>query len=71
MTHDCKYGPWPHEDSPEWRRMAKQAIAESRAALDVIPPHMRDVGNPNSPINSGLFGMETSAFMAMQYKESE
>jgi hypothetical protein len=62
--------PFPLENSPEFKRRAKQAIAESRKILDAIPPHARDIGDPNNPANSGLFGMETREFLARQHKES-
>lgn len=62
--------PYPCELETGWQRRAAQAIAESRRILDSIPPNERDIGDPNHPAHSGIFGMETRAFLAMQHKES-
>lgn len=65
------YKPWPIEETPQWRRMARQALEESRRILDAIPPNERDIGDPNHPANSGLFGYDTSEFLDKQYRRSE
>ena len=63
-------GPWPSEASPQWRCMAREALAESRRMLDAIPPLKRDPGDPNHPNHSGLFGQSTRAFLSRQNKDS-
>lgn len=63
-----KYEPWPCETTKEWKRMAKQAIQQSMDELDRMNPYDLDIGNPNHPANSGIFGYETGEFMKKQMK---
>lgn len=53
-------------DSPEARCIAKRATKEAWDDLCRIPARLLDVGNPNHPIHSGLFGYETQAFLTRQ-----
>ena len=62
-----RHVPYAFELTPDWQRRTRQALAESRALLDAIPPMQRDIGDPNHPIHSGLFGMDTAEFLARQY----
>lgn len=57
-------------DSPEAIRIAKLATAQAKRELDATPRHLLDKGNPNHPDNfdTKLFGYETNAFLAKQYK---
>ena len=61
------YGPWTCESDPAWKRRAAEALRESRAMLDRIPPAMRDPGDPNHPMHDGIFGYDRQSFLARQY----
>lgn len=61
-------GPWPSESDPRWKRLAAQALHESRNMLDRIPPAQRDVGDPNHPMHDGIFGEARAAFLRRQYR---
>lgn len=64
----ANYGPWLAEQSPKWKRMAEEAIEQSRRILDAIPPQDKDIGDPNHPAHSGLFGYDVATFMSKQYQ---
>lgn len=55
-------------DSRDAIRIARQATKEATDELNRTPVHMLDVGNPNHPIHSGLFGFATDVFLAKQHK---
>ena len=42
-------------------------MPRKRTGLATTPVHLLDPGNPNHPINDGIFGYETKAFLARQY----
>lgn len=68
MTCDSKYGPLPIEQTAQWKRMAKQAVQQSMDELDAMNPYDLDIGNPNHPIHSGIFGYETKEFLRKQMR---
>ena len=63
------------------KRTVSQAVFESKEALQAArlghkqacdelektPVHMLDPGNPNHPLNDGIFGYETKEFLKKQY----
>lgn len=55
-------------DSPDAIRVSKEGHKQACEELARIHPSQLDIGNPNHPINSGLFGEVTTEFMARQYK---
>lgn len=61
------YGPWPHDLTPEGKRTNARAMQQARDELDRIHPSKLNVGNPNHPNNSGLFGQDPAEFMKRQY----
>lgn len=61
-----KYGPWPSEKTKLWGIKSKQTLEESRNIIDSSP---YEIGDPNHPIHSGLFGYETKELLDKQYKE--
>jgi len=61
-----KYQPWPSEADPAWRRLAKQAMKEADDMLTRIPPRQRDIGDPNHPVHTGLFGQDVASFLKRQ-----
>lgn len=67
-TQRALLAPWPCEADPVWRRMAAQALQQSRDQLDRIPPRLRDIGDPNHPAYDGIFGEDRATFLARQYR---
>lgn len=55
---------FPHWDESMMWRGHQEACAD----LARKRPEDLDVGNPNHPINSGLFGQACDKFLARQYK---
>lgn len=54
-------------DSPDAMRIAREGHRLACEDLARTPPHKLDIGNPNHPTHSGIFGYETSEFMRKQY----
>lgn len=55
-------------DSPEARFIAKIATKQATDELDRMNHNDLDVGNPNHPINSGIFCYDAREFLAKQYR---
>lgn len=66
----------------EIKRTVPQSVFETKSALNAArlghedackelektPSHMLDMGNPNHPLNDGIFGWDTEEFLDKQYK---
>ena len=56
-------------DSPEARRIQREAHRLACADLERLPRHMLDKGNPNHPdYDLHIFGEHYESFMGRQYK---
>ncbi len=55
-------------ESKEALKAAKLGHDDAVRELNNTPVHMLDTGNPNHPMNDGIFGYETKEFLAKQYK---
>lgn len=54
-------------DTPSARKAARLGHEDACRELDRTPVRLLDTSNPNHPINDGIFGYETKAFLARQY----
>jgi hypothetical protein len=54
-------------DSKDALHIQRQATKEATDKLNQTPVDQLDVGNPNHPINSGLFGYGLTEFLNKQY----
>ena len=54
-------------DSPSALKAAMLGHEDACRELAATPVHLLDPANPNHPINDGVFGYETKAFLAHQY----
>lgn len=52
----------------EFDRLVRDGHLRAVRELNETPVEMLDPGNPNHPVNSGLFGQETGKFLRKQYK---
>lgn len=55
-------------DTKEALRAAKLGHQDACRELAAMGVNDLDIGNPNHPINDGLFGYETKTFLAKQMK---
>ena len=55
-------------ESKEALKVAREAHKQACDRLNATPRSMLDTGNPNHPINDGIFGYDREDFMARQYK---
>lgn len=60
---------------PQWIFETKDALKAARLGhedacreLARTPADRLDIGNPNHPVNDGLFGHDRESFMAKQYR---
>ena len=59
-----KYTAW----EKELDTLCRPAYLQGMAELASIHPSNLDTGNPNHPLNDGIFCYETKDFMKRQYK---
>ena len=56
-------------ESPDARRIAKQAHREAREELERKPRHLLDPGNPNHPnYDNRIFGYTVPDILSKQYR---
>ena len=56
-------------DSPQARKIQRDAVRESMRELNATPRHLLDPSNPNHPnYDLQLFGMHYAVLMGKQYK---
>lgn len=66
MTIQKRSVPQAVFDSPEAISIAREGHRRACADLAKLHPTQLDTGNPNHPINDGLFGYDTETFLAKQ-----
>jgi len=68
MTSHNRTTPQSVFNGPEFLKADREGHALACRDLAKVHPSDLDVGNPNHPINDGLFGYTRSDFMKKQYK---
>lgn len=56
------------EQELEFDKLVRKGHIDACDELNNTPVHLLDVGNPNHPVNDGIFGYETEDFIRKQYK---